>query len=66
MFEALTEKLEGIFSKLARRGIVREKDIDEAVREIRLSLLEADVNLNVVSELTERICLLYTSPSPRD
>lgn len=55
MFEALTERLEGIFSKLARRGIVREKDIEEAVRDIKLSLLEADVNLNVVNELTERI-----------
>jgi signal recognition particle subunit SRP54 len=55
MFEALTQKLEGIFSGLRGRGKLTESDIDQAMRAIRLSLLEADVSLPVVKQLTTAI-----------
>jgi len=48
MFEALTDKLTKIFSGLNNKGRLSEKDIDEALRQIRLALLEADVNFKVV------------------
>jgi signal recognition particle subunit SRP54 len=48
MFEALTEKLGKIFSGLSNKGRLSEKDVDEALRQIRLALLEADVNFKVV------------------
>ncbi|MEI6185881.1 MAG: signal recognition particle protein [Dehalococcoidia bacterium] len=48
MFEALTEKLSKIFSGLNNKGRLSEKDIDEALRQIRMALLEADVNFKVV------------------
>ena len=50
MFAALTTKLSGIFSRLGSRGILKEKDIEDGLREIRLALLEADVSLPVVKE----------------
>lgn len=50
MFDALTTKLSGIFSRLGSRGILKEKDIEDGLREIRLALLEADVSLPVVKE----------------
>ena len=53
MFDALTDKLQGIFSGLRGRGKLTDADIDAAMRAIRLSLLEADVNLPVVKQLTE-------------
>jgi signal recognition particle subunit SRP54 len=55
MFEALTEKLTGIFSGLRGRGKLTDADIDVAMRAIRLSLLEADVSLPVVKQLTTAI-----------
>lgn len=48
MFEALTQKLSKIFNALGSKGRLSEKDIDEALRQIRLALLEADVNFKVV------------------
>ncbi|MFA5079191.1 MAG: signal recognition particle receptor subunit alpha, partial [Dehalococcoidia bacterium] len=48
MFEVLTDKLSKIFSGLNNKGRLSEKDIDEALRQIRLALLEADVNFKVV------------------
>ena len=48
MFEVLTEKLTKIFSSLGNKGKLTEKEIDEALRQIRLALLEADVNFKVV------------------
>jgi signal recognition particle subunit SRP54 len=48
MFEVLTEKLTKIFGGLNNKGRVSEKDVDEALRQIRLALLEADVNFKVV------------------
>ncbi|MGE0026982.1 MAG: signal recognition particle protein [Thermoleophilia bacterium] len=55
MFDALTDKLQGIFSGLKGRGKLTESDIDQAMRAIRLSLLEADVSLPVVKQLTSNI-----------
>jgi len=48
MFEILTQKLSKVFSSLGSKGRLTEKDIDEALRQIRLALLEADVNFRVV------------------
>ncbi|MGA7677124.1 MAG: signal recognition particle receptor subunit alpha, partial [Dehalococcoidia bacterium] len=48
MFEVLTQKLSRIFSSLGSKGRLSEKGIDEALRQIRLALLEADVNFKVV------------------
>jgi len=55
MFEVLTEKLNAVFRKLGSRGKLTEKDIDEALRQVRLALLEADVNFKVVKEFTARV-----------
>jgi signal recognition particle subunit SRP54 len=55
MFESLTEKLGKIFSRLGNKGKLTEKDIDEAMREIRLALLEADVNFKVVKEFVAKV-----------
>lgn len=54
-FESLSEKLDGIFKKLRGKGVLSESDINEAMREIRLALLEADVNYKVVKEFTEEV-----------
>ncbi|MCC7266949.1 MAG: signal recognition particle protein [Caulobacteraceae bacterium] len=50
MFDALTDRLSGVFDRLSGRGVLGEKDIDEALREVRIALLEADVALPVVRE----------------
>jgi signal recognition particle subunit SRP54 len=50
MFENLTDKLEGVFKKLRGHGKLTEENIQESMREVRMALLEADVNLNVVKE----------------
>ena len=55
MFESLTDRFEGIFSQLSRKGKLTESDVDDALREIRVALLEADVNLTVVKSLRSRI-----------
>ena len=55
MFDALTDKLQGVFSGLKGRGKLTDADIDAAMRAIRLSLLEADVSLPVVKQLTTAI-----------
>ncbi len=48
MFENLTDRLEGVFKKLRGHGKLTEENIQESMREVRMALLEADVNLNVV------------------
>ncbi|HZK98737.1 MAG TPA: signal recognition particle protein, partial [Caulobacteraceae bacterium] len=48
MFEGLSERLSGVFDRLSGRGVLTESDIDEAMREVRVALLEADVALPVV------------------
>ena len=50
MFDALSDKLSGIFDRLGGRGVLSEADIDEGLREVRLALLEADVALPVVKD----------------
>jgi signal recognition particle subunit SRP54 len=55
MFEALSDKLSAVFKRLASKGKLTERDVDEALREVRLALLEADVNFKVVKELEETI-----------
>ena len=55
MFDALTEKLTAVFQRLGNRGRLTEKDVDEALREVRVALLEADVNFRVARELVDRI-----------
>ncbi len=55
MFESLTEKLQSVFRDLGNRGILRQEDVDEVLREIRLALLEADVNYKVVKDFTARV-----------
>ena len=55
MFDNLTEKLTGIFGRLRRKGRISESDFDDAMREVRIALLEADVSLNVVKEFVAHI-----------
>lgn len=55
MFENLSEKLNGIFQNLRRRGKLSENDVELAMREVRLALLEADVNYGVVKTFTQRV-----------
>jgi signal recognition particle subunit SRP54 len=55
MFEVLSEKLSSVFRLLGNRGRVTEKDVDDALRQVRLALLEADVNFKVVKDLTARV-----------
>jgi len=55
MFEFLTEKLSKVFARLGSRGKLTEKDVDEALREVRLALLEADVNFKVVKDFVARV-----------
>lgn len=55
MFETLTGRFETAFSRLRGRGRLTPDDVDEALSEIRVALLEADVNVDVVSSLTARI-----------
>jgi signal recognition particle subunit SRP54 len=55
MFESLGDRLQDVFSKLRGHGKLSEKDVDEAMREIRLVLLEADVNFKVVKEFVARV-----------
>lgn len=54
-FEGLAEKLQNTFRNLSGKGVIGEKDIDSAMREVRLALLEADVNFKVVKDFMARI-----------
>ena len=55
MFESLSQKLNTIFNKISSKGRISERDIEETLKEIRLALLEADVNFKVVREFIENI-----------
>jgi signal recognition particle subunit SRP54 len=55
MFETLTERLNKIFTDINRRGKLSERDVDSAMREVRLALLEADVNYGVVKDFVARV-----------
>jgi signal recognition particle subunit SRP54 len=54
MFEGLTDRLSGVFDRLSGRGVLTEKDVDDAMREVRVALLEADVALPVVREFIDK------------
>ncbi len=53
MLDSLSEKLEGIFKKLKGKGLLKEQDIDLALKEVRVALLEADVNFRVVKDFIQ-------------
>ncbi len=55
MFETLSERLGGVFDRLTGRGVLSERDVDEALREVRVALLEADVALPVVKTAVAKI-----------
>jgi signal recognition particle subunit SRP54 len=55
MFESLSEKLNGVFARLGRKGRLTEQDVDEALREVRIALLEADVNFKVVKTFVSAV-----------
>ncbi|MSO64762.1 MAG: signal recognition particle protein [Alphaproteobacteria bacterium] len=55
MFESLQERLGGVFDRLTRRGLLKEADVAEALREVRVALLEADVALPVVRDLVAAV-----------
>jgi signal recognition particle subunit SRP54 len=55
MFDTLSDRLDGIFKKLRGHGRLTESNIDEALREVRLALLEADVNIKVVRDFVEHV-----------
>jgi signal recognition particle subunit SRP54 len=55
MFEALGNRLTGVFDKLRRRGALSDTDVQEALREVRVALLEADVALPVVKDITAKV-----------
>src|SRR5579864_2042720 len=55
MFESLSKRLEGIFNNLSGQGKLTEDDVNAALREVRLALIEADVNLKVARQFVERV-----------
>src|SRR5713101_4355514 len=55
MFEALGDRLAAVLKKISGRGVLRPEDVDAGLREVRLALLEADVNFKVVKEFVERV-----------
>ena len=55
MFDTLTERLDGVFSKLRRRGKLHPKQVDNALADVRTALLEADVAVEVADDLLNRV-----------
>ncbi len=55
MFESLSDRLNAAFTRLSGKGRLDEADIDEAMKEVRRALLEADVNFKVVKTFVERV-----------
>ncbi len=55
MFDALQDRLQRVFKALRIQGVLTEEVVDQTLREVRLALLDADVNLNVVKELLDRV-----------
>ena len=54
MFDTLQERLSGVFDRLSGRGVLSDKDVDEALREVRVALLEADVALPVARDFVAK------------
>jgi signal recognition particle subunit SRP54 len=55
MFDTLSDRLEGVFKKLKGQGRISERNIEEALREVRVALLEADVNIRVVRDFIDHV-----------
>ena len=55
MFGSLTEKIEKVFKKLRGQAVLTEQNITDALKEVRLALLEADVNFKIVKDFIEKI-----------
>ena len=55
MFQSLSEKLSNAFKRFKNRGKLTEKDIKEGMREVKLALLEADVNFKVVKDFVKNV-----------
>ncbi len=55
MFESLSDKLQNVFDTLGKRGMLSEADVNAALRQVRLALLEADVNFKVVKDFVKRV-----------
>jgi len=55
MFDQLSDKISGVFKKLRNTGVITERNIEDAIREVRLALLEADVHVSVVKALLEKV-----------
>tara|TARA_B000000441_G_C21490492_1_gene203575 strand:+ start:138 stop:575 length:438 start_codon:yes stop_codon:yes gene_type:complete len=55
MFENLTKKISSIFDKLKGKGIIDENSLNEALREIRVALLESDVSISIAKDFIERV-----------
>jgi len=55
VFESLSKRLEQVFQQLRRRGKLSVQDVDSAMREVRLALLEADVHYSVVKDFVARV-----------
>ncbi len=53
MFDTLSDRLSATFDRLTGRGVLTEKDVDEALRDVRVALLEADVALPVVKDFID-------------
>ena len=58
LFQNLSERLSGVFDKLTGRGALSEGDVNEAMREVRRALLEADVALDVVRSFGGRVAIV--------
>lgn len=54
-FESLSDKLQSAFDKLKGKGVITEKDVNDAMREVKLALLEADVNFKVVKDFVATV-----------
>ena len=55
MFESLSERLGGVFDRLTKAGALSEADVDTALREVRVALLEADVSLDVARNFVKAV-----------
>ena len=55
MFSSLTDKIDGVLKKLRGSGVLKEQDVIQALKEVRLALLEADVNFKVVKDFIGRV-----------
>ena len=54
-FESLTDKLQNVFKNLRSKGLLKEEDVKAALKEVKMSLLEADVNFKVVKQFVAKV-----------